>query len=284
MKKYMDDRNRLITSYGLKYYSDCEQPFINIDNPSIIAGFSGYLKRQVKLINNSYTVFYRGQNLNYHIVPSIFRPPKHKIDNTLIRKRITAYNELVKETPKLYPNNYRFTVENIDPILQHYGIRTPWIDLVDNIFTALWFAIHTPEKNPNGLIEYKISNNEYGWLYFLIMRNENENLIYRDLRELHSSLSLRLHTQHGISVKRNVKGWNINNISLDNFVIARVRITINKNWFKGNLFNHKYFFPNKKYDDTYSRLRQKKFANLLNKITKKNDLDGLELGSIIEYV
>jgi len=35
---------------------------------------------------------------------------------------------------------------HIEPILQHYGINTRWIDLVDNIWIALWFATHTLYK------------------------------------------------------------------------------------------------------------------------------------------
>lgn len=34
---------------------------------------------------------------------------------------------------------YRAAVE---PLLQHYGIRTRWLDVVDNIWIALWFACH----------------------------------------------------------------------------------------------------------------------------------------------
>jgi hypothetical protein len=29
-----------------------------------------------------------------------------------------------------------------EPLLQHYGLATTWIDLVDNIWVALWFACH----------------------------------------------------------------------------------------------------------------------------------------------
>jgi hypothetical protein len=31
----------------------------------------------------------------------------------------------------------------IEPLLQHYGLRTRWLDVVDNIWIALWFACHT---------------------------------------------------------------------------------------------------------------------------------------------
>ncbi|MDM7829877.1 FRG domain-containing protein [Cellulomonas edaphi] len=34
---------------------------------------------------------------------------------------------------------YRAAVE---PLLQHYGLRTRWLDVVDNLWVALWFACH----------------------------------------------------------------------------------------------------------------------------------------------
>lgn len=40
----------------------------------------------------------------------------------------------------LVGSTYRAVAE---PLLQHYGIRTRWLDVVDNIWIALWFACHT---------------------------------------------------------------------------------------------------------------------------------------------
>lgn len=41
---------------------------------------------------------------------------------------------------RIVPTTYRAAIE---PLLQHYGIATRWIDVVDNIWVALWFAAHT---------------------------------------------------------------------------------------------------------------------------------------------
>jgi len=63
----------------------------------------------------------RNHRLKYH--------ESHRCDGTIPRK------------PKgsLVPGTYRAAIE---PLLQHYGIRTRWLDLVDNIWIALWFACH----------------------------------------------------------------------------------------------------------------------------------------------
>lgn len=42
----------------------------------------------------------------------------------------------------LVSSTYRSAVE---PLLQHYGIKTRWLDLVDNVWIALWFACHRQE-------------------------------------------------------------------------------------------------------------------------------------------
>lgn len=39
----------------------------------------------------------------------------------------------------LVGGTYRAAAE---PLLQHYGIRTRWLDVVDNVWIALWFACH----------------------------------------------------------------------------------------------------------------------------------------------
>lgn len=39
----------------------------------------------------------------------------------------------------LVQSTYRAAVE---PLVQHYGVRTRWLDVVDNIWVALWFACH----------------------------------------------------------------------------------------------------------------------------------------------
>ena len=234
----------------------------------------------MKIFDNSAKVFYRGQNEDYEIIPSIFRKINAKIKKKL-SLRINAYNELKEDIPKKF-DQYRFYLEGIDPILQHYGIRTPWIDLVDNLFVALWFASHEPIEKKEG-IKYSLSKNEYGWLYFLTTRLGDSKLIYEDLREKHSSLSLRLHTQHGISAKRDITEWTLNDISLEDFVIARVKFKIDENWFKGNLFSQSYLFPNEKLDNTYKLLKSGKFSLLLEEINKKYSLKNDELGHIVQY-
>jgi len=50
---------------------------------------------------------------------------------------LKKYLQEVKEAFAFLGNTPDYTFE---PLLQHYGIRTRWLDLVDNFWTALWFG------------------------------------------------------------------------------------------------------------------------------------------------
>ena len=187
---------------------------------------------------------------------------------------------MVEETPKLYKAT-RFWTENISPILQHYGIQTPWIDLVDNIYIAIWFATHRSSRRENGFVEFVKSEVNHGWIYFF---ETTIGVRYYDLREHHSSLSLRLHVQHGISATRTDGFWDTSNRFLDEFVIAKVKIPNDEPWLlTDKLFTTQYLFPPVYLDNTYKYLQRKKFKELIEVINTKYDLDPQELGNIVNY-
>ncbi len=48
-------------------------------------------------------------------------------------------DEVVTSKGALLNGTHRAAVE---PLLQHYGLNTRWVDVVDNIWVALWFACH----------------------------------------------------------------------------------------------------------------------------------------------
>jgi FRG domain len=50
-----------------------------------------------------------------------------------------ALMKLIVEASPIFTQISSFSHE---PLLQHYGLATTWIDLVDNIWVALWFACH----------------------------------------------------------------------------------------------------------------------------------------------
>ncbi len=225
MKKFMNDRKHLKSFQSITYHDHETRPYIYIDRPEVLAGFAGYLKYQCLMYGFGPKVFCRGQINDYPSIPSLFRDDKHsQLTNDRIRVRWNAYKDLVSKTPSLYKAS-RFKDEDIDPIFQHYGLKTPWLDLVDNVFIALWFATKKYDTDKMGMARYTTSRQKYGRIYFYAINKETK---YYDLRERHSSLTLRLHVQHGISMTRNTAEWNILNRNLDDYLIATVNSQIIK--------------------------------------------------------
>ena len=108
---------------------------------------------------------------------------------------------------------------------------------------------------------------------------------YCDLRKFHSSLSARLHCQHGITYFRDNYGeWNESNRSFDNLIIATVKFP-NKAEFKvgGPLFNKDFLFPGPEIDNTYKLLKKDKFTKLLREIEIDHNLQEGDLGEIWSY-
>lgn len=240
-----------------------ERNSLRIMNPQMLAAFIGYLKFQHRNLGR---IYFRWEKKNHkNTIPSLYRG-NHITDKT-IKIRTSAYEDLVDSIPELY-KAYRFKREDINPLLQHYGIKTNWIDLVDNLYIAIWFSLHN-----------NLSNS--GFIKIFCEKNENDSLFISDLRNNHSSLSLRPHCQHGISATKAIKDWNLENINFNNYLVATVELPNNTLFeLKGEIFTEKYMFPLKKVDNTFKLLSQKKLTTRINEIYTKYNLTDDELGII----
>lgn len=240
-----------------------DKDFIRIENPQLLAAFIGYLKKQHKTIGK---IYLRGERENHKaIIPSLYRGIN--ITDEIIKNRTSAYNELFVSVPKLFPS-YRFKLEDINPLLQHYGIKTNWIDLVDNLYIAIWFAISE-------------NTSSTGYIKVICTNNGSTRLKVSDLREDHSSLSLRPHCQHGISVTKETSFWNTHNIDFIDYLIATIEIPNNKQFvLKGEIFSKEYMFPNTNMDNTLKLFLQNKMKKRISQIIEKYKLEEGELGMI----
>ncbi|HEU4387881.1 MAG TPA: FRG domain-containing protein, partial [Blastocatellia bacterium] len=134
-------------------------------------------------------VYLRGQSEDHAgIVPSLFRqanPGKAK-------RRLQAYDHVCEQLAKL-SGLKRFRRPNLGSLLQHYGVHTPWLDLVDNLFVGVWFATHIYDR---AAAAWQRSNKEFGWIHMIGTRDRKGlGLIVSDLRIQHHPLSVRLHAQ-----------------------------------------------------------------------------------------
>ena len=106
-----------------------------IEDAHKLIQFIGYAKYKNKEKGN---VYYRGQTNLYDgtMVPSCYRG---KSNYDLITNNLNAITNTIIRNNKSFKD---YDKNILVPILQHYGIKTNWIDLVDNIWVALWFALH----------------------------------------------------------------------------------------------------------------------------------------------
>lgn len=105
---------------------------------------------------------------------------------------------------------YRAAVE---PLLQHYGIKTRWLDVVDNVWVALWFACHKQVAVENYAYYLRRSVAQEGVdskAYIVVLETGvldatdvpgyrvGANARVVDLRYAVPSVYLRPHAQHGL--------------------------------------------------------------------------------------
>ena len=165
-----------------------------------------------KYINPDYNVFLRGQSDTYNgnMIPSLYRNNTNSTHfNEQYNRRINQFIERISAFSG-YP---RITLE---PLLQHYGVKTPYIDLVDNVWVALWFAVHDCRREiikSHEYLYYTKNQNEYAYIFLMASdanRTTADRGVYEgdltklvDLRKSVPSYFLRPHAQHAYMLRKN---------------------------------------------------------------------------------
>ena len=197
----------------------------------------GYIKWMVANAKTDvpHGVVFRGQCENYpSMAPSLYR----NISKTSTKPKKDALLRAFQESLKIptgEPIEKYLSVESyyIEPLFQHYGIQTHWLDVVDNIWVALWFACHRCIANFKPLISFSLRpcmNHEkanikkpkkeefqesYCYIFLLSVPLYGEihhsghyisaKTEIIDLRYCIPSIYLRPHTQHGLVMRMKTK-------------------------------------------------------------------------------
>src|SRR5215470_17985708 len=115
------------------------QEVLHVRDPHALIQASGYLK--FVRAKEGEAIFFRGQSQTYaSLTPTLFRniAGTHAAQSARVRDRNLFIAHIVASSPIFATfRNYAH-----EPLLQHYGLATTWVDLVDNIWVALWFACH----------------------------------------------------------------------------------------------------------------------------------------------
>lgn len=232
---------------------------------------AGYLK--YNLAKSGQGVFFRGQTKLYTTLsPTLLRGTRDGPSTVKRRAMLEQFLASIKSDGTAL----RSIPEDCwEPLLQHYGIRTTWLDVVDNIWIALWFACHSakaigwPEEYLH--FEKRIprpqGSQEYAYVLLLAsahsepmlglpgrFRDERSETI--DLRTAVPSHFVRPHAQHGLLVRKLSKnGLPVSdNLSLHVGTI-RVRLEAALDWLgdASTLTTHS-LFPPAFYDYGYREL------------------------------
>lgn len=273
-RKYLKRKNLV------KYHEDNSWPFLHIEDPIILARFFALLKqKQIKKNKNGW-VYCRGQCSHHKsMLPSLFRNRNQKY---LVSTLLKAQECLVDKIRSNYKDG-RFQKANLSALLQHYGINTSWLDLVDNLYIAIWFAtnsIKTGDKKGPSIVQN--STEKHGWIYFVSnLVQSKADLISVDLGTAHHSLNIRPHVQHGISASRGSGLWRDNNRDLKEYVLATVRFDVSDKWrISGYMASNNYIFPSTHFDNTLKNLKQTKLSKIISDIEKKYSLLDGSLGNV----
>lgn len=234
-------------------------------------GFAKYKCMQEGAIS----VYFRGQSELYKtLLPSIFRPTIGKKDKVALSKPpkqsiIERYNNVKKYIADCISKMH--CLKNVDdrvvePLLQHYGIKTSWLDIVDNLWVALWFAIHESDFVYTDFTEYEhiMLKKNIKKVYLLLIRSDADTPLTKgflegkqnqlvDLRESVPSIFLRPHAQHAMLI-RNKKHQNQNDVDLADNVCAILSLNFSdvKNWLgEGKLLSAENIYPPAMYDEGY---------------------------------
>lgn len=246
-----------------------------------------------KFNNHAYgNVFYRGEcKLHDSLKPSLYRNVKN------VEKATHHISELIQKIVddshmrtqlKIDRQSYDITKCKVEGMLQHYGIPTRFVDVVDNHWIALWMGLNRIEKVKQfkqyfhyterivPLVEFAnnqpiIDGDFFQYVLLIAVPFSNQQVlsgiqisndyIEVDLRQALPSIFLRPHAQHGFVVRKKVhnqdycKGTDAYDIAPSVIGIIKIRIDRVREWIgTGELLTQNNLFPPPAYDFGYDLL------------------------------
>lgn len=189
---------------------------LHVEEPHALVMAAGYLKFKLAR-SSSEGVYFRGQRKLYGALsPTLYRGLATQKPQDDRHKALAGLIDKFKASGAIFGSFGDYAHE---PLLQHYGISTSWIDLVDNIWIALWFACHRAQSiGKQGEFvhfERRLPTVDEPYAYLLLVAADitsrarhkpgyffgyNTELV--DLRMAAPSIFLRPHAQHGLLFRK----------------------------------------------------------------------------------
>ncbi len=160
---------------------------------------------------------------------------------------------------------------SVEPLLQHYGLGTRWLDVVDNVWVALWFACHrlvtkagryahharrSTSQEPNGYAYIKVMS--VGELRSTPVPGVfvSDRAKLTDLRYAAPSIYLRPHAQHGVVIASHTWSEHADpDLSRLELATLRIRLGDALEWLgEGAMLSPYVLFPPASRDEGFRRL------------------------------
>lgn len=250
------------------------QDVLHVRDPHALIQASGYLK--FIRAPNAESIFFRGQSETYPTLsPTLFRSIGSS--QSAQSKRVAELNGYIANIVGRVPILSTFRSFAHEPLLQHYGLSTTWLDLVDNIWIALWFSAHRARVSgkPAEYLHFERRDprtEEFAYILLVaadslpagvpgLHKGPETELV--DLRVAAPSIFLRPHAQHGVLFRSRGKG-NTRPIDYAGRIRGVIRMDLSDAllWLGDakTLSTHA-LFPPPYYDHGYKILLDQRFGN-----------------------
>lgn len=253
-----------------RWEDDSAAKVLHADEPHALVMAAGYLKYSFAK-GAGEGIYFRGQRKLYgKLEPTLFRG---LLQQKSADKRIAALAGLVDQYSTKCGLLGSLGEHVREPLLQHYGISTTWLDLVDNVWVALWFACHQAKTTGNHgefwHFERRIPSDSEKYAYILLVatdltkRNREKPGYFTgtstelvDLRMAAPSVFLRPHAQHGLLFRKK-GGVGGRPVDYSSQIRGIIRVDLAKalHWLgEGKMVGAHSLFPPPYYDNGYQIL------------------------------
>lgn len=180
-------------------------------------------------------IFYRGQDEDWEIKPSFYRKITCKAE---LEEANKWREELLEELRDYF--DQKGTDEEREALAQHYGLHTKFLDVVDNIQSALWFAYDN--------VQFSDDKFDASVGYVEVMAFERDKFQILDLRNKPSKW-MRPHVQQGFCIKANKPDKSLGSLQKNlvlTFIVPKELLRV---WSNYDNMPRYFFYPEEAHDD-----------------------------------
>ncbi len=215
---------RRLRAYGWgKHLEGSKYAIYDVRGLHLAAGNLRYI-----LKDESARLYYRGQAESYPtgIVPSLYRGAQTLEERIERDEKVERAIRTIKSKANWDPKG---TAGQSEALAQHYGMRTRWLDVVDHLQSAAWFAYDSDKAH---------ADDGVGYIYLIAISRETAHEVV-DLRERGSNW-IRPHIQQGFGIATTALAPNVNDCVVATFVVPRVLLRAASGY---DFYTRDTFFP-----------------------------------------